>query len=66
MGNHPFWALLIIVLMVLPMVGAVAHILLKAFGRRGIDNTTSFPPTPNPERGENGGPKNEKNLPLDS
>jgi hypothetical protein len=38
---HPFWAILIIVLVVLPMLGAVAHIVQKAMGRRGIDNTQS-------------------------
>jgi hypothetical protein len=37
--SHPFWAILIIVLVVLPILGAVAHIVQKAMGRRGIDNT---------------------------
>jgi hypothetical protein len=39
-NSHPFWAVFIIVFMVLPIIGAVAHIVLKAMGRRGIDNTT--------------------------
>ena len=41
--SHPFWAILIIVLMVLPMFGAVLHVLLKAFGRRGLDNIPTIP-----------------------
>jgi hypothetical protein len=40
--SNPFWAILIIVLVVLPMLGAVAHIVQKAMGRRGIDNTQSI------------------------
>jgi len=38
-GAHPFWAAVIIVLMVLPMAGAVFHIVMKALGRRGIDGS---------------------------
>ena len=37
--KHPFWAIFIIVFMVLPMIGAVLHIVLKALGRKGIDNS---------------------------
>ena len=41
--NNPFWAVFIIMFMVLPIVGAVIHILLKAFGKRGLDNEPSTP-----------------------
>lgn len=44
--SHPFWAILIIVLMIVPIAGALVHILLKAFGRRGIDNAPAFPGPP--------------------
>jgi hypothetical protein len=37
--EHPFWAAFIAVFMVLPMIGAVLHIVLKALGRKGIDNS---------------------------
>jgi hypothetical protein len=37
--EQPFWAVLIVVFMVLPMIGAVLHIVLKALGRKGIDNS---------------------------
>jgi hypothetical protein len=32
-------AVFIAVFMILPMIGAVIHIILKALGRRGIDNS---------------------------
>lgn len=48
-GDHPVWAILIFVFMVLPMIGAVLHIVLKALGGRGIDysppSRIDFPPT---------------------
>ncbi len=44
--TNPFWAVFIIVFMILPIVGAVIHILLKAFGHRGLDNTPSIPDEP--------------------
>jgi len=37
--DHPFLAIFIAVFMVLPMIGAVIHIILKALGRKGIDNS---------------------------
>ncbi len=37
--KYPFWAILIIIFMILPMIGAVVHIILKAMGKKGIDNT---------------------------
>ncbi len=37
--EQPFWAIFIAVFMVLPMIGAVLHIVLKALGRKGIDNS---------------------------
>jgi hypothetical protein len=50
---HPILAALIIVFVLLPIIGAVVHILLKAFGRRGIDNS----PTLSEEiESANGGP----------
>jgi hypothetical protein len=61
--DHPFWAVCIIVFAVLPMVGAVLHIVLKGLGRRGIDNTTSMPLTP-PD--DNSGEAYKTQLPLDS
>jgi len=39
LGEHPFWAVFIAVFMILPMIGAVIHIILKALGRKGIDNS---------------------------
>lgn len=36
---HPFWAIFIILFMILPIIGAVVHIILKALGRKGINNT---------------------------
>lgn len=39
LAEHPFWAVFIAVFMILPMIGAVIHIVLKALGRRGIDNS---------------------------
>ena len=39
LGEHPFWAIFIAVFMILPMIGAVVHIVLKALGRKGIDNS---------------------------
>ena len=36
-NSHPLWAILIIILIVLPIMGAVAHIILKALGRPGIE-----------------------------
>jgi hypothetical protein len=44
--SNPFWAVFIIVFMILPIVGAVIHILLKAFGRRGLDNAPTLPQGP--------------------
>lgn len=44
LGDHPFWAVFIAVFMILPMIGAVVHIVLKALGRKGIDS--SPPSTP--------------------
>jgi hypothetical protein len=55
--SHPFWAILIILFMALPIVGAFLHILLKAFGRRGIDNLPTLPETPPNDRGSNGLPE---------
>ena len=59
--SHPFWASLIIILMVLPIIGAVIHIILKAFGRRGLDNAPidSEPLTEN----EGAGASAEQNHP---
>jgi hypothetical protein len=42
--KNPFWASFIIIFAVLPIVGAVVHILLKAFGRKGLDNTNPLSP----------------------
>ena len=46
--EQPFWAIFIAVFMIIPMMGAVLHIVLKALGRKGIDNsaTTAIPPAP--------------------
>jgi len=38
-SDHPFLGIFIAVFMILPMIGAVVHIILKALGRRGIDNS---------------------------
>jgi hypothetical protein len=37
--DYPFLAVFIAVFMILPIIGAVIHIILKALGRRGIDNS---------------------------
>lgn len=52
--EHPFWAIFIIVFMVLPMIGAVLHIVLKALGRKGIDNSppAAIPSAPSGSDGE--------------
>ena len=39
-NQHPFLAIFIAVFMILPMIGAVIHIILKAIGRKGIDNSS--------------------------
>lgn len=46
--EQPFWAIFIGVFMVLPMIGAVLHIVLKALGKKGIDNSppAAIPSTP--------------------
>ena len=58
--EHPFWAVFIAVFMILPMIGAVIHIILKALGKRGIDNS---PPSqwniPGPEDDDD--PENQDN-----
>jgi hypothetical protein len=53
--EHPLWAVLIAALMILPMIGAVLHIVLKALGRKGIDGSppSHLPPADVPESGEN-------------
>jgi len=50
-GEHPALAIIIIVLMVMPMIGAVLHIVLKALGRKGIDNSppSTIPSPPDDE-----------------
>ena len=37
--DHPFLAIFIAIFMILPMIGAVIHIILKALGKKGIDNS---------------------------
>jgi len=37
--EHPVLAVILVVFMILPMMGAVLHIVLKALGRKGIDNS---------------------------
>lgn len=46
--EQTFWAIFIALFMVLPMIGAVLHIVLKALGRKGIDNSppAAIPSTP--------------------
>ncbi len=56
--EQPFWAIFIAVFMVLPMIGAVLHIVLKALGRKGIDNS---PPASVPlEPADSGGDSGQK------
>lgn len=57
--SHPFWAILIIVLMIVPIAGALVHIVLKALGRRGIDNTPAFPEPPPVDDGGDGVPEKD-------
>ena len=62
---HPFWAIFIIVFMVLPIIGAVVHIILKAMGRKGLDNTP--PAGEPPDVTEDDDISNHENhTPLDS
>ena len=39
--SHPFWAIFLIIFAILPIGGAIVHIVLKAFGRRGLDGVSS-------------------------
>jgi ABC-type uncharacterized transport system permease subunit len=64
--SHPFWAVFVIIFMILPIMGAVVHIILKAFGHRGLDNMSSFSQAPPAGTRPNGGPDKDDNLPLDS
>lgn len=41
--THPFWAGFIILFAILPIAGLVAQIILRAMGKRGIDNTSDIP-----------------------
>ena len=52
--SNPFWAVLIIIFMVLPIIGAIVHIVLKAVGRKGLDYTSP----PEEEDDPNGTPGN--------
>jgi hypothetical protein len=63
--SNPFWAVIIIIFMILPIIGAIVHILLKAFGRRGIDNSPTLPEKPEEYEPDDGAPaeKNEKKPP---
>ncbi len=64
--SNPFWAVFIIIFMVLPIVGAVIHILLKAFGRRGLDNELEMP-VESHENGTDGNPpRDQENDRADS
>ncbi len=66
--SNPFWAVFIIIFMVLPIAGAVIHILLKAFGHRGIDNTPTLPEEPDEEesnKGNGGPPEEDQNKPSE-
>jgi hypothetical protein len=65
MKEHPFWAIIIVLFAILPIVGAVVHILLKAFGRRGIDNEPTLREPPAIEESVNGLPSRTDN-PADS
>jgi hypothetical protein len=59
LSDHPFWAIFIAVFMILPMIGAVIHIVLKALGRRGIDNS---PPSSIGEKQPENGPDLENRI----
>jgi len=52
--EQPFWAIFIALFMILPMIGAVLHIVLKALGRKGIDNSppATIPSAPSGGNGE--------------
>jgi hypothetical protein len=62
---HPFWAILIIIFMILPIIGAVGHIILKALGRKGIDNTPPANESPDVDKDDDIS-ANEDQTPLDS
>lgn len=69
-GEHPFWAVFIAVFMILPMIGAVLHIVLKALGRRGIDNSlpgrSMAALTGGSETGEDTGPEESEGRQSDN
>jgi hypothetical protein len=52
--NHAFWTIFIIIFAILPIGGAVVHIILKAFGRKGLDNTMPQQPQVLPENKADG------------
>ncbi len=54
---HPFLGVFIIVFMVLPMIGAVVHIILKAMGKKGIDNSETDSEMPPPDDDDDSIPK---------
>jgi len=61
---HPFWAIFIIVFTVLPIMGAVTHVVLKALGRKGLDNTPARPESEERRKDESGSSDGD-HLPLD-
>ncbi len=60
--EQPFWAIFIAVFMIIPMIGAVSHIVLKALGKKGIDNSppSTIPSTPPGSNGESDKRKHDK------
>ena len=60
-NQHPFLAIFIAVFMILPMIGAIIHIILKAIGRKGIDNSPPSDINISSFR-ENTDPEDEKDI----
>jgi hypothetical protein len=57
--SHPVLAILLILFVALPIAGAILHIVLKAFGRQGVDSEPTITEAPPIGSGENGAPSNE-------
>lgn len=60
LAEHPYWAVFIAVFMILPMIGAVIHIILKALGRKGIDNSPPSIPMDFPNEEDSQSRESEK------
>ena len=42
LGEHTVWAVFLFIFMILPIFGAIVHVIMKALGQKGIDNTITL------------------------